>query len=188
MDAPFYAGRVNVPSDAAMEWHGTGVIFRQSHGDGFVLTNHHVVAHRLEDVGHFILGNGDKYEFMVIDTEPELDLALLCIRDYHGKAIKMAAAPPEPGSVGYFGGFGGGNKTDGWRWKCGYVKGCSRCLNSVNRDPFLLGVAGEVRKGDSGGPMTNRAGELVGILRGNYEGSVWGTHITYIRKWLALVM
>ncbi|MAK55020.1 MAG: serine peptidase [Pusillimonas sp.] len=132
---------------------GSGFIISK---DGYILTNTHVVA-GASDI-HVTLTNGKEYEAEIVGTDARTDVAL----------IKIDASDLKPLPVGT-------SKTlkkGQWVLAIGSPFGLestvtSGIVSAINRDtgdylPFIqTDVA--VNPGNSGGPLLNLAGEVVGI-------------------------
>jgi len=187
----------------ATPWgHGTGVIIDER---GWVLTNYHVISSgrtedfgyeatvttaKMQDDGSMVVA--DKLDAVVLEVDPERDLAVLAIKDAKGKFATLARAPkgPIPGSaVSAI-----GNAGVGFGWA---IKKCS--VNAVGTfENFASAVFAKQREdgrseaeltkakeeiekasrekgkqvqtdcnvlpGDSGGPLVDgETGELVGL-------------------------
>ncbi len=160
---------------------GTGVIWD---ADGLVLTNYHVVA---EKGGRLQVGltDGRTFEAQVIDQEPKLDLAVLKI-----PASGLPAAPAADSArlrVGEMVVAVGHPWGQRWVVTVGIVGG----LGSV-RVPWNGHEAQYIRSdvvlapGNSGGPLLNARGEVVGInsmiFGGDLSVSIPSQVVT---KWLA---
>jgi serine protease Do len=134
---------------------GAGVIWRQ---DGLVLTNNHVVSHG----GHSVtLSDGRQYPAQVVATAPDVDLALLKIqaqelpvalvsdsRNLRVGQLVFAVGHPW-GQVNYV--------TSGILSAIGAFETRER-----RTLPYLRGDA-PLAPGNSGGPLINAAGGVIGI-------------------------
>lgn len=153
---------VTLPNDqetddtAASEALGSGFIMDQQ---GYIITNHHVVdkAQSIE----VILSDNTKTEAVLIGKDPKTDIALIKI------------TPPYPLSAVKFGDsdkirvgdwilavgnpFGLGSSVT-----AGIVSAKSRDIESGAYDNFIQTDAA-INQGNSGGPMFNLAGEVIGI-------------------------
>lgn len=153
---------VTIPGDqetdgsAASEALGSGFIMDQQ---GYIITNHHVVdkAQSIE----VILSDNTKTEAVLIGKDPKTDIALIKI------------TPPYPLSAVKFGDsdkirvgdwilavgnpFGLGSSVT-----AGIVSAKSRDIESGAYDNFIQTDAA-INQGNSGGPMFNLAGEVIGI-------------------------
>ncbi len=135
---------------------GSGFIINK---DGYILTNNHVIA-GMTDI-KVITDNGDQYTAKVIGADPQTDLALL----------KITAKKPL--DVAYL---GDSSKVQVGDWvvvignpfgldhtvTAGIISAEGRRLNSGNYDQFLQTDAA-INRGNSGGPVFNLNGEVIGI-------------------------
>ncbi|HRH80223.1 MAG TPA: DegQ family serine endoprotease [Thiobacillaceae bacterium] len=134
---------------------GSGFIIS---GDGYILTNAHVV----DDVDEVVVKLNDKREFRakVIGTDPRTDVALLRINA--DKLPRVVIGDPGRLKVGEWvlaigAPFGFENSVT-----AGIVSAKGRSLPQENYVPFIqTDVA--VNPGNSGGPLFNMNGEVVGI-------------------------
>jgi serine protease Do len=127
--------------------------------DGLVVTNNHVI----DEVSEITVStnNGVKYQAKIIATDEKTDLALLKIDS--NKNFKFAK-------------FGDSNKSRIGDWvivignpyslgssvSIGIVSARSRSLNNVQNNE-LIQTDAAINKGNSGGPMFNIEGEVIGI-------------------------
>ncbi|MBC7202945.1 MAG: Do family serine endopeptidase, partial [Pusillimonas sp.] len=132
---------------------GSGFIISE---DGYILTNTHVVA-GASDI-HVTFTNGQEYDAQVVGTDARTDVALIKI-----KAIDLKPLPIGTSTT---------LKKGQWVLAIGSPFGLestvtSGIVSAINRDtgdylPFIqTDVA--VNPGNSGGPLLNLAGEVVGI-------------------------
>jgi len=135
---------------------GSGFIISK---DGFIVTNNHVI----EDTDEITVStyNGVKYKAKVIGFDKKTDLALLKINS--DKELKFAK-------------FGDSNKARIGDWvvvvgnpyglggsvSVGIVSARSRDINNGQSEEFIQTDAA-INKGNSGGPMFNMKGEVIGI-------------------------
>lgn len=132
---------------------GSGFIISE---DGYILTNNHVVA---RSNGIFVtLASGKEYTAEIVGTDPRTDVAL----------IKVDAKDLQPMEIGDSNSL----KKGQWVLAIGSPFGLestvtSGIVSAINRDtgdylPFIqTDVA--VNPGNSGGPLINLAGEVVGV-------------------------
>ncbi len=143
---------VNQPRGA-----GAGLIWRQ---DGIVLTNHHVVAGnggKLE----VLLSSGVAYPAKVLALHPEVDLAILKVeaqglpvalvadsRDLKVGQLVFAVGHPwgQPGVV-----------------TLGVVSALIKAVTRQDKEVPLIRSDALLAPGNSGGPLVNAAGGVVGI-------------------------
>jgi hypothetical protein len=111
------------------------------------------------------------------------DLSALEIDSVGAKPIAIATAAPEPGQRLQSCGFG----SDG-RYRChqGRARGYTQSPKTSTSETLCL--SGSARDGDSGGPVLNERGELVGVLWGTDGQTVRATYCGRIRKFLACLL
>ncbi len=135
---------------------GSGFIINK---DGYILTNNHVIA-GMTDI-RVITDNGDQYTAKIIGADPQTDLALLKVE------------PKKPLDVAYL---GDSSKVEVGDWvvvignpfgldhtvTAGIISAKGRRLSESNYDQFLQTDAA-INRGNSGGPVFNLNGEVIGI-------------------------
>ncbi len=135
---------------------GSGFIINK---DGYILTNNHVIA-GMTDI-RVITDNGDQYTAKIIGADPQTDLALLKV------------TPKKPLDVAYL---GDSSKVQVGDWvvvignpfgldhtvTAGIISAKGRRLSESNYDQFLQTDAA-INRGNSGGPVFNLNGEVIGI-------------------------
>ena len=139
---------------------GSGFIIS---ADGFVVTNHHVVANTREI--SLILDNGKKYFAKLIGSDKRTDIALLKIdageRFPH---IKLSEKRAKVGdwvlAVGNPFGLGG-------TVTAGIISAQNRAIGSGPHD--FLQIDAAVNRGNSGGPAVNLEGEVIGVNTAIYS-------------------
>ena len=135
---------------------GSGFIIS---ADGDVVTNNHVVQDA--DTVTVKLSDGRSYEADVVGTDPATDLALLKITaDTPLPAVELGdssviRAGDEVVAVGNPFGLGGTVTS-------GIVSATSRDIRSGPYDDFIQTDAA-INRGNSGGPLFNNAGEVIGV-------------------------
>jgi Trypsin-like peptidase domain len=135
---------------------GSGFIF---HPDGYILTNHHVVADSGEHI--VILSNGNRVTAKVVATDPKIDLALLKIPGSNypvlplGESRKISVLDtvvamgfPMFSTIGYD------------------VSAYDGKINAIRQSEHaaLLQIDANINPGNSGGPLLNDRGEVVGVV------------------------
>jgi serine protease Do len=138
---------------------GTGCLLSE---DGYLLTNYHIVENAVDVVVTAL--NGEEYKAKVIGTDPRTDLALLKVE---GKGLPFAVL-----------GDSGQLKVGEWVLAIGNPYGLEHTVTSgiVSAKGRQLGLGGNVpeyqdfiqtdaaiNRGNSGGPLVNMKGEVVGI-------------------------
>lgn len=137
---------------------GTGFLIS---ADGYALTNHHVIR----SGGKITAQLADKREFpvKVIGKAPFLDLALIKLEAktsvkfpyvYLGRSNKIKVGEPVVAI--------GNAKGLGLTVTAGIVSARGRVIGSGNYDNYIQTDAA-INRGNSGGPLFNKSGEVVGI-------------------------
>ena len=136
---------------------GSGVIV-SVHGQGYVLTNNHVIAHAVDI--QVLLYDGRIAKASLIGADEETDLAVLKIDANNLPAIHMSVEQPlRVGDVVLaIGNPLGLTQTV----TMGIVSALGRQLNSNSAEDFIQTDAA-INLGNSGGALINAQGELVGI-------------------------
>jgi S1-C subfamily serine protease len=146
---------------------GTGIVLTS---DGEVLTNHHVVAGATQ-ISVVDVGNGKTYSASVVGYDSTHDIAVLKLKDASGletaktgDSSKVAIGDQVVG-IGNAGGVGGTPS-----YAAGKVTGLNQAITATDEsgaDPEnltgLIQTDANIQAGDSGGPLANAAGEVIGI-------------------------
>jgi S1-C subfamily serine protease len=136
---------------------GTGVVVTQ---DGYVVTNDHVIANCISDV-HGNLTGQPAESLRVVSTDEANDLALLkAPSSFQGHAVVRAAAV-RPGdaiiAIGYP--FEGLLSSE-----FSVTTGIISSLGGIGNDSRYLQISAAVQPGNSGGPLLDTSGNLVGVV------------------------
>jgi len=131
-------------------------------GGGYVVTNAHVVsgthAHRV------LTPAGDDFGATVVYFDPARDFALLSVPDLTSAGLGFA--PASRGTYGAVIGYpGGGPEQIGPAIVDGAVEAVGRDIysnNTVTRQVYV--IQGRVRPGNSGGPLVDLQGKVLGIV------------------------
>jgi len=147
---------------------GSGFILT---ADGYILTNYHVIeyAHRGGYTITVMLHDGSKYEAVIVGTEQANDIAVLKI-DAAG-LTPVSFADSDELAVGDRI-FAVGNPLGELEFSMsqGWVSALDRVIStedSVALNMFQIDAA--VNSGNSGGPVYNERGEVVGIVTAKYS-------------------
>lgn len=154
---------------------GTGVVIIE---DGSLLTNLHVVQgmQRLQ----VVFADGTESAASVIAAMPGQDLALLrpqTIPDDLAPAVLGSSARVTPGTEVVAVGFPFGL---GLSVSAGVVSGLNREFRSQDDRPILTGLIqfdAAANPGNSGGPLVNMAGEVIGIVTAILNPTKAGTFV-----------
>jgi serine protease Do len=132
---------------------GAGVLA----GDGLVLTNLHVVG-RARSV-KVLLDDDTSYDARVIASDPNVDLALLQIpANSHAGAI-FSSFMPRPGELVYAFGHPWGQRNV----LTGGVLSAVTSLRGRHGELPVLRADVQLAPGNSGGPLLNATGEVIGL-------------------------
>jgi len=154
---------------------GTGVVIKD---DGTILTNFHVVAGAKKLRVTFF--DGTETEEFVVSVQPDKDLAVLKpqkIPDDLEAAILGSSQQLAPGDIVVAVGFPYGI---GPSVSSGVVSGLNRHFKSPDGQQMLKGLIqfdAAANSGNSGGPLVNASGEVVGIVTAILNPTSAGTFI-----------
>jgi len=154
---------------------------------GYILTCEHLFN---EGAGQVIVvfSDGKKYQARIKAVNRTWDLAVLTLNGGSRIAAKMAIVKPQVGEQITYCGYGQGYGLNRYRCRSGKLL---QYIGPAGLNRFEeLDVAGASRGGDSGGPMFNSTGELVGVLTvtGIPEKKTVGPNCVIINQWLAEVL
>lgn len=141
-------------------------------GTGFVVAPHYVVtnAHVVAGAGRrgirVNVAVGGTLDADVVLFDPNLDVALLHVKELKAPALRFAAADPERGAVGATLGFpGGGALTILPAAVAGRYSATGRdILGTAHVRRQIIELRAEIEKGDSGGPLVLRDGTVGGVV------------------------
>jgi serine protease Do len=126
-------------------------------GDGLVLTNLHVVG-RARSV-QVQLDDGSSYDARVIASDPHVDLALLQIPSNGHAAAVFSSEKPRPGELVYAFGHPWGQRNV----LTGGVLSAVTSLRGRHGELPVLRADVQLAPGNSGGPLLNASGEVIGL-------------------------
>ena len=165
---------------------GSGIILNE---DGLVLTNYHVI-HRSEElkVWFYDLHNNNFYTAEIIGIDPIADLALIQMKvPDHLKPLKFLEMETETWDVGEEVFAIGHPMGIQWTVSLGHLANLERTGRIT---PYVNTIqhSAEIHQGNSGGPLLNRHGRVVGVntylLLPNkqWSGIAYAIHSTIV-KW-----
>ena len=139
-------------------------------GSGFtyspnrVMTNAHVVA-GVRDPEVIVEGSGTSYDAMVVYFDPELDVAVLAVPDLPTKPVSFSLDVERNDSVAII----GYPEDDPLTATPGRVRDVQ---TAIGRDIYgdakvvreIISMRAEVHPGNSGGPVVDKQGEVVGVV------------------------
>lgn len=145
---------------------GTGFVI----GDGLVMTNAHVVA-GTDDTGVEVVNSRGRIvelDAQVVLYDPEVDIAVLRVPDLEAPVLDFRPAPAEAGEAAIVLGYpldGPFTATSGVVRQRITLQGPDIYdAGQVSRDVYT--VRAVVRSGNSGGPMIDTQGDVIGVVFG----------------------
>ncbi|GAB2646426.1 S1C family serine protease [Kribbella swartbergensis] len=158
---------------------GTGIVLTS---DGEVLTNHHVVE-GATSISVVDIGNGRTYSASVVGYDEAHDVAVLKLKDASGlptatigDSDKVTLGDQVVG-IGNAGGVGGTPS-----YAPGTVTGLNQSITATDQngqDPEhltnLIQTNANIQAGDSGGPLADAAGQVIGVDTAGSGGNNGGT-------------
>jgi S1-C subfamily serine protease len=144
---------------------GTGIVIDPG---GVVLTNNHVIS-GATDISAFAVGNGQTYAVDVVGYDRTQDVAVLQLRGGGGLPSAAIGGPVSVGdpvvALGNTGGQGGApNAIQGRVVAVNQTVHASDTLTGAEETlNGLIQVDAPIKPGDSGGPIVNNGGQVVGM-------------------------
>jgi serine protease Do len=133
---------------------GAGIVWAE---DGLILTNNHVVGRQTPTV---VLQNDGEYSSRLLARDSDADLALLSIEAMDLAPLKPAAASPRVGELVFAFGHPWGQRNTVTR---GIVSALAFAQNRCGETLPIVRSDVPLAPGNSGGPLVNAYGEVVGI-------------------------
>lgn len=133
---------------------GAGIVWDAS---GLILTNNHVVGRRTPVV---ILQNDGEYESRLLARDPDVDLALLKIEATDLTPLKPISGSPRVGEMVFAFGHPWGQRNTVTR---GIVSALTFAQNRRGDKLPIVRSDVPLAPGNSGGPLVNASGEVIGI-------------------------
>ena len=165
---------VAISCDASMTLNGqrmaatvTGSGFILS-SDGYIVTNYHVV----EDASSVTVTtqSDESFEATVIGHDTTADMALLKVEAQNLQAVTLGSSSElmiGDMVVAIGNPLGTLNATQ----TVGYISGINRQISSDNNYTTMLQTDAAINSGNSGGPLFNMKGEVIGITTAKYSGT-----------------
>jgi S1-C subfamily serine protease len=140
---------------------GTGFVIAPSR----VMSNAHVVA---GSDSVTVEAEGKKYDATVVSYDPNADISILDVPNLPQPPLVFAEEPAKTGTDAVVLGYPGGGDFEATPARVREVIELSGPdiykTTTVNREVYT--IRGLVRQGNSGGPMINRAGQVIGVVFG----------------------
>ena len=142
---------------------GSGFVITQ---DGYIVTNHHVVASASSV--KVTMYDGKEYSAAVVGSDSDYDVAVLKVETTGLQPVTLGnSADVNVGDTVLAIGNPLGELT--FSMSQGIVSCCDRAIN-VSGTPFnMIQVDASITPGNSGGPLFNSYGEVVGIVSAKYS-------------------
>lgn len=141
---------------------GTGFVIAPNR----VMSNAHVVAG--SDSVTVEAEDGKKYDATVVSYDPNADISILDVPNLPLQPLQFAEEPAKTGTDAVVLGFPGGGDFVATPARVREIIELSGPdiykTTTVNREVYT--IRGLVRQGNSGGPMINRAGQVIGVVFG----------------------
>jgi S1-C subfamily serine protease len=148
-----------VAPSCARQIDGSGFVFAEER----VMTNAHVLAGVTDPV---VSAEGEEYDAMPVFIDEETDVAVLAVPGLPQVPLTFAPAPVESGADAIIMGYPGGGDLFVGPARVrdrGEISGPDfRNAETVVRDVYAL--RGEVRAGNSGGPLFDSQGHVLGVV------------------------
>ena len=136
---------------------GTGFVINRS---GHILTNYHVVE-GCSDISFQIRGEGAT-QASIISTNETADLALLKIEAFEGLPAQFAySSETKMGAELFVYGF---PLTDDLSAQGNFTNGIVSATSGINDDMTQFQMTAPIQPGNSGGPVLNENGEIIGVV------------------------
>jgi len=150
---------------------GSGFVLTK---DGYIVTNYHVVENA--DTVKVTMYNGDTYEAKYVGGDEEYDIAVIKVEAAELQAVTLGDSDTlNVGDHVLAVGNPLGELT--FSMSGGMVSSVNRAIN-VDGTPFnMIQTDASINSGNSGGPLFNRYGEVVGIVSAKYSSSSSGTSV-----------
>jgi S1-C subfamily serine protease len=140
---------------------GTGFVIAPNR----VMSNAHVVAGS-DSVS--VQAEGESYDATVVSYDPNADISILDVPNLPQRPLVFAEQPAKSGTDAVVLGFPGGGDFAATPARVREIIELSGPdiyrTTTVNREVYT--IRGTVRQGNSGGPMINRAGQVLGVVFG----------------------
>jgi len=133
---------------------GAGIVWD---ANGLILTNNHVVGRRTSIV---VLQNDGEYESRLVAHDPDVDLALLSIEATGLTPLKPVSGSPRVGEMVFAFGHPWGQRNTVTR---GIVSALTSAQNRRGDKLPIVRSDVPLAPGNSGGPLVNANGEVIGI-------------------------
>lgn len=171
-------------SQESAEWSGTGFALK----NGYIVTNYHVIEGAKKIIINGIKGSFNTiYDAEVVGTDKINDLALLKITDssfpgFGNIPYSVAASTSEVGEEVFVLGY---PLTSTMGDEIKLTTGIISSKTGYQGDVALYQISAPIQPGNSGGPLFDKKGNIIGIVSAKHEGAEnvgYAIKATYLRN------
>lgn len=148
---------------------GTGFVYKKDDDNGYILTNSHVIENA--DKVKVVFTNNEREEVEIVGSDAYSDVAVLAVDKK--KALKVAETGSSEilkvGDTAFTVGAPLDSKTYAWTVTRGVISGKNRAVSVTGSNRYqtyimeVLQTDAAINSGNSGGPLCNSNGEVIGI-------------------------
>ena len=141
--------------------------------NGYVVTNYHVIANASSVLVY--TSDGEKYSADIVGSDMDLDLAVLKVNGKDGQKFQAAkiASSDKVKTGDSIIVIGTPERLDlAWSLTTGYVSYANRKSNMSGSMQTYIQINAGVNPGNSGGPLINANGEVIGIIQARVKDKV----------------
>lgn len=177
--------RIVVVNDRSQSY-GSGTLVHDDASYYFILTCAHLFEQTNPRRIVIMFPDNRSFDVQLRAIDRTWDLAILQNASFGSTALGIAAIPlgknaPRVGETLFYAGYG---STGQYQVCRGRVEGY--CAARTGTPAEMLVITGTARQGDSGGPIVNATGELVGVLWGTDSRTVCGTYCGRIIRFIQI--
>ena len=144
---------------------GSGFLLSE---DGYVVTNYHVVAEAATIT--VVTQDAETHEAALVGRDTTADMALLKVEGEHFQPVTLGSST-ELAIGDMVVAIGNPLSALEATQTVGYISGKNREVSTDNNVVNMLQTDAAINSGNSGGPLFNMRGEVVGITTANYSGT-----------------
>ncbi len=142
---------------------GTGFVYKTEDDKAYILTNHHVIES--SDEVRVVFTNDTKEEVEVVGTDAYSDIAVLSVdKDKIISVAEMGSSEDlKVGDTAFAVGAPLDSSTYAWTVTRGVISGKNRTVATSSTIMEVLQTDTAINSGNSGGPLCNSNGEVIGV-------------------------
>lgn len=180
----YHADRNRIVEDTPKQWSGTGFALK----DGYIVTNYHVIEGANSITVQGIKGNfNTSYNVVIIGADKNNDLALLKISSpsftsFGTIPYSISAGTSEVGEDIYVLGY---PLTSTMGDEIKLTTGIISSKTGFQGDVALYQISAPIQPGNSGGPLFDKKGNVIGIVSAKHSGAEnvgYAIKTTYLRN------